>query len=165
MKLLRYLAAKTQNGFRRVNHNGATTVDDIVGKILINREGTYWVDGALVDAMRHGYWYLADEINASSAEINFVYHSLLDDDSYLVLTEHNGEIVRPHPDFRFFAAMNPSTDYVGTKELNRALLSRFAVLRMDFPPPEVEALILRTRAGIPKAIGEAMVAFAAKDRA
>lgn len=146
--LIRHLAHKTNNGFRRVNHNGATTVDDIVGKILINKEGTFWVDGVLVDAMRKGYWYLADEINAAPAEINFAYHSLLDDDGYIVLVENNGEIVKPHPNFRFFAAMNPSSDYAGTKELNKALMSRFAVMRADFSPPNIEAKILVERAGI-----------------
>ena len=31
----------------------------------------------------------------STPEINFVYHSLLDDDGYISLTENNGEIVKP----------------------------------------------------------------------
>lgn len=162
--LIRYLAAKTGHGFRRVNHNGATTTDDIVGKLLLNEKGTFWVDGALVDAMRKGDWYLADEINAAPAEVNFAYHSLLDDDGYLVLSEHNGEIVRPHPSFRFFAAMNPSSDYAGTKELNKALLSRFLVIKTDFPAPKVEEAILKNRTGISAEQAKKLVSFAAEVR-
>lgn len=163
--LIRYLANKTNNAFRRVNHNGGTTVDDIAGKILVNKEGTYWVDGVLVDAMRKGYWYLADEINAASPEINFIYHCLLDDDGYIVLPEKDGEIVKPHENFRFFAAMNPSTDYAGTKEMNKALLSRFIVIKTDFPAPNVEEKILNKRTKLPIDIASKIVKFATEIRA
>ena len=158
--LVRYLAGKTNNGFRRVNHNGGTTVDDIVGKILVNKDGTYWIDGVLIEAMRNGDWFVADEINASSADILFVYHSLLDDDGYVVLPENGGEIVRPHPNFRFFATMNQSTDYHGVKELNKALMSRFIVIKTDFPNPDVESGIISNRTGIPMDVAKNLVKFA-----
>ena len=162
--LVRYLADKTNNAFRRVNHNGGTTPDDIIGRILINKEGTYWVDGVLVEAMRNGYWYFADEINAASPEVNFIYHSLLDDDGYVVLAEKDGEIVKPHKDFRFFAAMNPTVGYAGTRELNRALLSRFVVFRMDFPDPKVEKKILVDRTGVQSSVASKMLNFALEIR-
>lgn len=162
--VIRHLANKTSNCFRRVNHSGGTTVDDIKGKILINEKGTYWIDGVLIEAMRKGWWYLADEINAASAEINFVYHSLLDDDGFVVLEEHNGEVVRPHPNFRFFAAMNPMTEYAGTKELNKALLSRFVVVKTDFPSPSTEEKILVTRTGIDSEVAKKMIKFASDIR-
>ena len=131
---IRYLAMKTNNGFRRVNLNGQTTVDEFVGKMLLNKEGTYWQDGVLIDAMRKGYWLVLDEINAALPEILFVLHSLLDDDNYVVVTENDGEVVRPHKDFRLFATMNPSGKYTGTKELNKAFFSRFPIiLQVDFP--------------------------------
>ncbi len=162
--LIRYLSSKTNNCFRRVNHNGGTTIDDIVGKILINKEGTFWVDGVLTEAMRRGWWYLADEINAASAEINFIYHSLLDDDGYIVLTENDGEVVRPHQNFRFFGAMNPTVDYAGTKELNKALLSRFLVFKTDFPSPKLERKILIDRTGAKKDVADRMIQFATEIR-
>jgi midasin (ATPase involved in ribosome maturation) len=163
--LVRYLANKTNNCFRRVNHNGGTTVDDIVGKILINKEGTFWVDGVLIEAMKNGWWYLADEINAASPEINFIYHCLLDDDGYIVLPENKGEIIHPHKNFRFFGAMNPSADYAGTKEINKALLSRFLVMKTDFPAPKLESKILHTRTGVKLEVADKMVKFASEIRA
>jgi len=146
---VRYLAWKTNNGLRRVNLNGATTVDEFLGKLLINEQGTYWVDGVLVDAMQSGDWILLDEINATLPEIAFCLHSLLDDDRMVVLTEHDGRVVRPHPNFRLFASMNPSEEgrYGGTKRLNEALLDRFpVVIRMDYLPEEqeIEAVILQS---------------------
>ncbi len=146
---VRHLAWKTNNGLRRVNLNGATTVDEFLGKLLINEQGTYWVDGVLVDAMQTGDWILLDEINACLPEIAFCLHSLLDDDRMVVLTEHDGRIVRPHPNFRLFASMNPSEEgrYGGTKMLNEALMDRFpVVIRMEYLPEEeeIEAVIAQS---------------------
>ena len=147
---VRYLAWKTQNGLRRVNLNGATTVDEFLGKLLINKEGTYWLDGVLVDAMQAGDWILLDEINACLPEIAFSLHSLLDDDRMVVLTEHDGRIVRPHPNFRIFASMNPSEEgrYGGTKMLNEALMDRFpVVIRMEYLPLEKEIEAVMKQSG------------------
>lgn len=141
---VRYIAAKTNNSLRRVNINGSMTAEDFVGQLLVNEKGTYWKDGVLIEAMRKGYWIVIDEINAASAEILFVLHSLLDDDRYVVLTDHpNREIVQAHPNFRVFATMNPPERYAGTKELNKALMSRFALtLTVPIPPPSIEYGVL-----------------------
>lgn len=147
---VRYLASKTNNGLRRVNLNGATTVDEFLGKLLINEQGTYWVNGVLVDAMLAGDWILLDEINACLPEIAFSLHSLLDDDRMVVLMEYDGRIVRPHPNFRLFASMNPSEEgrYGGTKTLNEALLDRFpVVIRMEYLPEEEEIKAVISQSG------------------
>lgn len=139
--LVRHLAQMTNNGFRRVNLNGMTTVDEFVGKLMINKNGTYWVNGILIDAMESGEWLLIDEINACLPEIAFCLHSLLDDDKMIVLTEYDGRIIKPHPNFRVFASMNPNEDrrYAGTKALNEALLDRFPVsIKMSYLPYEIE---------------------------
>lgn len=163
--LVRHLAFKTDNAFVRVNHNGGTTVEDIVGRWIINQGGeTVWIDGILIQAMKEGYWFLADEINAAGAEINFIYHSLLDDDNRVLLAEKGNEVVVPHPNFRFFGGMNPPTEYAGTKELNKALLSRFIVVKTDFPAPDVEEKILVDRTGIAAIDAKRMVETAAQIR-
>ena len=147
---VRYLAWKTRNGLRRVNLNGATTVDEFLGKMLINEQGTYWVNGVLVNAMLAGDWILLDEINACLPEIAFCLHSLLDDDRMVVLMEYDGRIVRPHPHFRLFASMNPSEEgrYGGTKMLNEALLDRFpVVIRMDYLTEDEEVQAVMQQSG------------------
>jgi cobaltochelatase CobS len=147
---IRHLAHMTRNGFRRVNLNGMTTVDEFVGKLMINEKGTYWVNGILIDAMESGDWLLIDEINACLPEIAFCLHSLLDDDRMIVLSEFDGRIVRPHPDFRIFASMNPHENrrYGGTKPLNEALLDRFPVtLQMEYLPFDVEVEVTMHQSG------------------
>ena len=145
---IRYLANETKNGLRRVNLNGGTTADELVGRLLINDKGTYWMDGILTEAMRNGEWIVLDEINAALPEVLFVLQSILDDDGYLVLNEKDDkEIVRKHKNFRLFATCNPP-EYAGTKEMNKALLSRFAIcINADFPPEKKELEIIENRLG------------------
>ncbi len=162
--LVRHLAHCTKNAFVRVNFNGGTTIEDLVGRWVIEKGETKWIDGLLIMAMKKGYWFHADEINAASAEINFVLHSLLDDDGKIVLAEKGEEVVTPHPNFRFFGAMNPPADYAGAKDLNKALMSRFTVSVVDFPPPKVEQRILVSRTEIPEDVAERMVRFAGEVR-
>ena len=108
---IRYLAHETGNGLRRVNLNGGTTADELVGRLLINDKGTYWVDGVLTEAMHKGEWIVLDEINAALPEVLFVLQSVLDDDGYLVLAEKDDkEIVTKHPNFRLFAGGVQSAD-------------------------------------------------------
>lgn len=148
--VVRFLAYQTRNGFRRVNLNGATTIDDFVGKLMVNQQGTYWINGVLIDAMLRGDWLLLDEINACLPEIAFVLHSLLDEDRMIVLKEYDGSVIRPHPNFRIFASMNPSEEgrYSGTKVLNEALLDRFPVaLRMEYLPVDLEITAVMEQSG------------------
>jgi len=163
--LVRHLAHKTGNAFVRINLNGGTTVEDLVGRWLIDEKGTKWVDGLLTDALKKGYWVLFDEINAASAEILFILHQLLDDDARIVLVEKGKEVVVPAEGYRFFASMNPMKDYAGTKELNPALKSRFCIVKVEFCPPDVEAEILVTRTGIALDVAKSMVKFAVEIRA
>lgn len=158
---VRTLAGKASKPYRRVNLNGGTTADELVGRILLNKEGTYWADGILTEAMRKGYWIVLDEINAAGADVLFVLHSLLDDDHMIVLSEHDGEIVKPHEDFRMFATCNPSGDYAGTREMSKALTSRFPlVLTASYPKEKEEVEILVERTGIKKDIATALVKIA-----
>jgi MoxR-like ATPase len=162
---VRTLAGKAKMPYRRVNLNGGTTADELVGRILINKEGTYWTDGILTDAMRKGHWIILDEINAAGADVLFSLHSLLDDDRMLVLTENNNEIVRPHEDFRLFATMNPSGDYAGTREMSKALVSRFPlVLTANYPKEKEEVDIIMERTGLKRDLATGLVKIASDAR-
>lgn len=163
---VRYLAKENGVAFRRVNLNGGTTADELVGRILLNKEGTYWIDGVLTDAMRKGHWIILDEINAAGADVLFCLHSLLDDDRMLVLTENGGEVVRPHAGFRLFATANPSGEYAGTRELNKALLSRFPlVLTAGFPQVARELALVAERTDLKPDLAETLVKVADAARA
>lgn len=151
----------------RINLTGQTGVDEFVGKTLLRKDGnstvTFWQDGVVIKAMREGHWIVLDEINMAAPDILAKLHSLLDDDRFITLVEKDGEVVRPHADFRLFATMNPPEDYVGTKDLNKALMSRFPViLNVDYS--DQEAKIVQERTGVDALVAEELVMVATELR-
>lgn len=103
--------------------NGYTTPDELIGSKSAQAGSTYFEKGILVQAMEMGALLVVDELNAGTPECMFLFHSLLDDERKVTLP--NGEVIFPHPEFRFFATMNP--EYEGTKSVNRAFIDRFAL--------------------------------------
>ena len=147
-----YLAQQTNNPLQIIQLNGATGIDSFVGKWLLRDGQTYWVDGPLALAIRNGYWLLLDELNMALPEILAVLQPVLDDRRILYMEEKGGdkaEFIKAHPNFRCFAAINPTEDYAGTKEMNRALEDRFSInLELAYPSARKEREILLTNPAI-----------------
>ncbi len=147
--LLNELAKKQKKNLIRVSVNGSTGVEEIIGKWLVDSSTTKWQDGILISAMRNGDWIVFDEINSALPEILFSLHSLLDDDKKVLITEKDNELVRPHKDFRFFGSMNPSDEYAGTKDMNKAFISRFnAIINVEVLNPKQELIAITNQAKI-----------------
>lgn len=91
-----------------------------------------FVEGVLVKALRDGHWVLLDEINLASSDTLERISTLLEHEtSAFSITERGDvEVIRPHPNFRIFGAMNPSTD-VGKKDLPPSLRNRFTEIYVD----------------------------------
>lgn len=147
--IVKSIADKRSQKYIRFNLTGETTVDEFVGKYVLRDKQTIWEDGVLLAAMKAGHWLIVDEINVALPEILFVLHSLLDDDRSVLVSNHNGEIVKPKPSFRFFGTMNPVDEYAGTKDLNKAFKSRFGmILNMDYPTAKIEAQVVASKGGV-----------------
>lgn len=85
-----------------------------------------WSDGALVEAMRDGQFFLLDEISLADDSVLERLNSVLEPQRTLLLAEKgsNDSFVVGAPGFQFFATMNPGGDF-GKKELSPALRNRF----------------------------------------
>lgn len=93
----------------------------VLGKFLPQDDKIVFYESYVTKAVRFGGAVIFEEINfARPAYLAFL-NSLLDDNGFIRLD--NGETVRRHENFRFFATMNHG--YFGTKELNQALYNRF----------------------------------------
>lgn len=113
-------------------------------------EGTNfrWVDGLLTKAVRNGYVFVADEINAADNEAIMPLNGLTEDRSSRYLTiEERSEIVRPHENFRLVATRNPLT-YSGVGEMNSALESRAYIIPYDYHETDALKEILEERTNI-----------------
>lgn len=147
--IVREMAMEKGKHWTRYNLTGETTVDDFVGKYTLQGDKTVWEDGILLQAMKNGHWLIVDELNAALQEIHFVLHSLLDDDKSVTVAQKDGEVVRPHEDFRLFATMNPVDEYAGTKDLNKSFKSRFnIVINMGYPERKDEIEIVRQKGAV-----------------
>ena len=82
------------------------TASDLVGRYLLDAQGTVWHDGPLTIAVRHGAICYLDEIVEARQDTTVVIHPLTDDRRVLPL-EKRGELVRAHPDFQLVISYNP----------------------------------------------------------
>lgn len=78
---------------------------------------------ALTDAIENGGSVVFEEINFGNPKYLSFLNSLLDDNGFVRLD--NGKVIKRHPEFKFFATMNPG--YNGTTEMNAALFDRFEI--------------------------------------
>lgn len=91
-------------------------------------------EGALLQAVREGWWLLLDEINLAPTEALERISGLLEEDDGSITVAERGDasaVVR-HPNFRLFAAMNPATD-AGKRDLPGPLRNRFTEIWVGEP--------------------------------
>lgn len=101
-----------------------------------------FVPGVLYMAVKYGWTFVADEINAAGGEATMPLHGVTEDrDSRELVVRQTGEVIKPHPEFKFVGTMNPPT-YAGTKPLNDAFKTRFWPVRMDYLPEPGEAQLI-----------------------
>lgn len=120
-------------------------LEDLLGSyVLVNGETT-WRDGPLALCVRHGYIFIANELDSGTPEALNGINGLLEG-APLVLP--SGEIIPPHANFRFAATANTAGSgdttgqYVGTSVLNAAFLDRFRFVRVTYPTFEEESIIV-----------------------
>lgn len=115
---------------------------------LPNSSNFEWVDGLLTQAVKNGYAFVADEINAGDSSALMPLNGLTEDrDSRYLTIEEKGEIIEPHENFRFIATRNPVT-YAGTGEMNSALESRGYIIQYDYHEADALKEILRGRSNV-----------------
>lgn len=85
-----------------------------------------WSDGALVEAMRGGHFFLLDEISLADDSVLERLNSVLEPNRTLLLAEKgiDNSFITGADGYQFFATMNPGGDF-GKKELSPALRNRF----------------------------------------
>lgn len=142
--------------------NEDTTVADLVGRWLLNTDGTHWHDGPLTLAARHGAICYLDEMVEARPDTTVVIHPLTDSRRVLPLDRHN-ELVRAHPDFQLVASYNPG--YRGAlKGLKTSTRQRFCAMNFTYPPADVEARIVARESGLTHAVAERLVALGRRTR-
>ena len=161
-RFVEYMAWKLQKPLISVACNEDMTASDLVGRFLLDANGTQWQDGPLTTAARIGAICYLDEIVEARQDTTVVIHPLTDHRRQLPL-EKKGEQVDAHPDFQMVISYNPGYQSM-MKDLKQSTKQRFGGMSFDYPPSEMEVSIVAHETGIDKETAEKLVQVAQRSR-
>ena len=161
-RFVEYMAWKLRKPLITVACNEDMTASDLVGRFLLDINGTKWQDGPLTVAARIGAICYLDEVVEARQDTTVVIHPLTDHRRNLPL-EKKGELVSAHPDFQIVISYNPGYQSL-MKDLKQSTKQRFGALDFDYPTTEIEAEIVAHEGGVDKGIAEKLVQVAQRSR-
>jgi len=138
------------------------TASDLVGRYLLDADGTVWHDGPLTLAVRSGAICYLDEIVEARQDTTVVIHSLTDDRRILPLEKKN-EVLKAHPDFDLVISYNPGYQSV-LKDLKESTKQRFAAIAFSYPSEAVETEIVAAESGVERKLASTLVRIAQRAR-
>ena len=157
-RFVEYMAWKLAKPLITVACNEDMTASDLVGRYLLDANGTRWLDGPLTTAARIGAICYLDEIVEARQDTTVVIHPLTDHRRVLPL-DKKGELIEAHPDFQLVISYNPGYQSL-MKELKQSTKQRFTGFDFDYPEPALEAQIVARETGIEAAIAAQLVKIA-----
>ncbi len=110
-----------------------TDNDSLIGENTLKDGNVVFKEGIIINAVKNGGYLVLDEINMARNEAMAVLFSMLDFRKTVDISGYDK--VTMDENSRIIATMNYG--YEGTKELNEALVSRFAVIDMDTMSEEI----------------------------
>lgn len=109
-----------------ISFHVSVDASSLVGDDTLKSGEVIFREGPISLASRYGGFAVLDEINMAKNEAMAVLHSVLDYRRRIDIPGY--KLIEVHPATRFIATMNYG--YEGTRDLNEALLSRFAIIKM-----------------------------------
>jgi nitric oxide reductase NorQ protein len=168
--LMKYIAHKTNRGYRSLDVDKSTMPQDLFGPISPNEDGVLEPKNADVkQGLLNGDIIVINEFPVMSAGAAMSMHQLLNENK-LVIKEH-GEEIDPHPQARIVITMNPPTrEYRDSEPMNSATRGRFRTFWQGYPDTvagEVRALDQQINTGetvVQEGTLEKIVEFAHRTR-
>ncbi|MFV1983864.1 MAG: CbbQ/NirQ/NorQ/GpvN family protein, partial [Thiohalomonadales bacterium] len=145
-RFIEHMAWKLGKPLITVACNEDMTASDLVGRYLLDANGTRWLDGPLTVAARIGAICYLDEIVEARQDTTVVIHPLTDHRRTLPL-DKKGELIDAHENFQLVISYNPGYQSL-MKELKQSTKQRFTGLDFDYPEADVEASIVEKEANI-----------------
>ncbi len=161
-RFVEYMAWKLGKPLITVACNEDMTASDLVGRFLLDKDGTKWQDGPLTTAARMGALCYLDEVVEARQDTTVVIHPLTDHRRTLPL-DKKGELVEAHSDFQLVISYNPGYQSL-MKDLKQSTKQRFGGLDFDYPETELEVSIVAKESGVEKAMAEKLVQIAHRAR-
>ena len=121
------------------------SASDLVGRYLLDADGTRWIDGPLTRAVKAGGICYLDEVVEARKDTTVIIHPLTDHRRLLTI-DKLGEVVEAADSFLLVVSYNPGYQNV-LKDLKHSTRQRFVALDFQFPEPEREAKIIAHESG------------------
>jgi len=157
-RFVEHMAWKLGKPLITVACNEDMTASDLVGRYLLDANGTQWLDGPLTVAARIGAICYLDEIVEARQDTTVVIHPLTDHRRQLPL-DKKGELIDAHDDFQLVISYNPGYQSL-MKDLKQSTKQRFTGLDFDYPSQAVEISILEKEASIEADLAKNLVKIA-----
>ena len=161
-RFVEYMAWKLGKPLITVACNEDMTASDLVGRYLLEANGTRWLDGPLTTAARIGAICYLDEIVEARQDTTVVIHPLTDHRRTLPI-DKKGELIHAHADFQLVISYNPGYQSL-LKDLKQSTKQRFTAFEFDYPDAALEAAILVMESGIDAHTAEQLVNVGAAAR-
>jgi nitric oxide reductase NorQ protein len=145
-RFVEYMAYRLGRPLITVACNEDMTASDLVGRFLLDKEGTKWQDGPLTTAARIGAICYLDEVVEARQDTTVVIHPLTDHRRTLPL-DKKGELIAAHEDFQLVISYNPGYQSL-MKDLKQSTKQRFGALDFDYPEAETESGIVANESGV-----------------
>jgi nitric oxide reductase NorQ protein len=121
------------------------TASDLVGRYLLDTDGTRWVDGPLTRAVKVGAICYLDEIVEARKDTTVLIHPLTDYRRLLPI-EKLGQVVEAADGFLLVISYNPGYQSA-LKDLKHSTRQRFIAIEFTYPPREAETRIIAHESG------------------
>lgn len=142
-------------------HDDLTSAD-LVGRFMVTGGDVVWNDGPLTRAVKEGAICYMDEVVEARHDSLAVLHSLTDHRRTLYL-DRAGEVIEAPATFMLVCSYNPAYRS-SLKELKPSFRQRFVTVAMNFLPPEREAEVLVSEAGVDMSVAKRLVQCATSIR-
>lgn len=161
-RFMQFLAWKLRRPLITVSCHDDLSTSDLVGRYLIRGGDTFWMDGPMTLAVRHGAICYLDEVVEARKDTTVVIHPLADDRRELAI-DKRGELLTAPPEFMLAVSYNPGYQSV-LKDLKQSTRQRFIALELSYPNASLETEIVSHEAGVDKSMAEKLVRIAGMTR-
>lgn len=161
-RFMEYIAWKLEKPLITLACNEDMTASDLIGRFLLDADGTVWHDGPLTLAARYGAICYLDEVVEARQDTTVIIHPLTDDRRILPL-DKRGELIHAHANFQLVVSYNPGYQSI-TKDLKQSTKQRFGALDFHYPNEAVETAIVCHESGVGDDIAGKLVGIASRSR-
>lgn len=144
--LILQIAARLGWGVEQITLSNKCESTDLIGHSTLKKGELVYEYGALTRAMQNGEILLLNEIDLMSPGDLSILNDVLEGKPLTIL-ENNGEVIKPHKNFRVIATANTNGMgddtgfYSGARTMNQAFMDRFRYMNMSYQP-KIEACAL-----------------------